>query len=264
MIEPDFIGFMAESAVKLPREALDGNVFAVSILLIAFYISIVVVNKLTEYIILFLRSVILLVIVTLALYRFTLMLLEKLGAEGASADTLLLGGVGLLVGLVAVIFSVHAMFRSLSHPGKASEEPKKAPESDDGDVEEKPSEPISTLSALREDKKLGLVIAYLVVAEFGVISSKTISAPDVQVGVGFFIVFLIAALFFISQSYSSMGRGLRHFAVVFILGAVLSVILGHYWGGYSLEELLSETYFVTDSMVAFVTGLAVSLFMGSK
>jgi len=258
------MGFMAESAVNLPKEALAGNVFAVSILLIAVYISIVVVNKLTEFIVLFLRRVILLVIVTLALYQFTLMFLDKLSVEGATVDTLLFGGAGLLVGLAAVIFSAHAMFRSLSHPRKPGEEPKKAAGSDDGDVEEKPPEPTSTLSALREDKKLGLVVAYLVVAEFGVISSKTISAPDVQVGVGFFIVFLLAALFFISQSYSSMGRGLRHFAVVFILGAVLSVILGHYWGGYSLQELLSETYFVTDSMVAFVTGIAVSLFMGSK
>jgi len=97
-----------------------------------------------------------------------------------------------------------------------------------------------SVNAPREDKKLGVAVAYLIVAEFGVISSKTISAPDVQVGIGFFIVFMLAALFFISQSYSDINKGIRHFIVVFILGAVLSIVLGHLWGGYSLQELLSE------------------------
>ncbi|OYT53312.1 MAG: hypothetical protein B6U72_06060 [Candidatus Altiarchaeales archaeon ex4484_2] len=121
---------MAESAVNLPREALEGNVFAVSILLIAFYISIVVVNKLTEYIILFLRRVILLVIVTLAFYQFTLMFLNKLSVEGATADTLLFGGDGLLIGVVVVLIAVHAALSSF----------KKTPEENEEVDEEEPEE----------------------------------------------------------------------------------------------------------------------------
>ena len=109
-----------------------------------------------------------------------------------------------------------------------------------------------------------MIIAYLIVAEFGVISSKTVAAPDITTGIIFFVVFMVAALFFINQSYNDRNRGIRHFILAFLIGGALSIILGYFWGGYSISELLSESYFISDSLVAFVTGIAVSLFMGSK
>ncbi len=49
-----------------------------------------------------------------------------------------------------------------------------------------------------------------------------------------------------------------------VVVVILSGLLGHVWGGDSFNELLSVAYFISDSLVAFVTGIAVSLFMGSK
>jgi hypothetical protein len=40
-------------------------------------------------------------------------------------------------------------------------------------------------------------------------------------------------------------------------------MLGFFWGGIPPEQLLSLNYFTSDALVALVTGLALSLFMGS-
>lgn len=54
-------------------------------------------------------------------------------------------------------------------------------------------------SSLKNDRSLGAVLAYLVIAQFGVYSSMTIPAPSFQVGVAFFAIFIIAGLFFFTS-----------------------------------------------------------------
>jgi hypothetical protein len=54
-----------------------------------------------------------------------------------------------------------------------------------------------SVSTLKSDKSLGAVLAYLVIAQFGVFSSKTMPAPSFQVGIAFFTLFLLAGLIFI-------------------------------------------------------------------
>ncbi len=268
MFDSEFTELAINYAARLPAEALGGNVFAVSILLILSYILIFLINTLTDIIIRFLKKVILLVIVSLAFYQFLELFLEKLSSEGPTIDTLIFGGVGSVAGFIAFIIAVRAAFFSLRKihlrgkvPGKivtaAKEDTKRK-------IKKHDIKEITSIQALKEDKRLGVVVAYLIVAEFGVISSKTIAAPNTTVGMAFFATFMLAAFFFIYQSYSDYLKGLRHLMVVFVVGGILSIILGYFWGGYPLEELLSEAYFVSDSMVAFVTGIAVSLFMGSK
>jgi uncharacterized membrane protein len=104
----------------------------------------------------------------------------------------------------------------------------------------------------------------MVVAEFGVISGITVSAPNPTIGLIFFAMFLIGALVFIKSTYHNYLTGLKHLFIALLFGAALSVVLAHIWLGFTLEELLSLTYFQTNALVALVTGLAVSLFMGSK
>ncbi len=108
------------------------------------------------------------------------------------------------------------------------------------------------------------MLTYIVIAEFGVFSSKTIPAPTENIGFGFFIIFMMAAFLFIKQSYREYRRGITHFAAATAFGSALSIILGHFWGNYPLEQLLSLSYFATDSLVALVTGLSLSLFMSNK
>jgi len=114
------------------------------------------------------------------------------------------------------------------------------------------------------DRSLLAVLSYMVVAEFGVISGVTISAPNEQVGLIFFGLFLIAAFVFIKSTYHNYLTGLKHLIVALLLGVVLSIILSNVWLSVPLSELLSLAYFKTNALVALVTGLAVSLFMGSK
>jgi len=135
--------------------------------------------------------------------------------------------------------------------------------------EEKPT-PISSriqdelsVSALKNDKRIGAVIAYIIIAEFGVFSSKTSAAPSIETGLAFFAVFLLASLIFIKLTYHDYWRGVRHMAVAILIGGFLSILLGFFWGGIPLEQLVSLQYFASDALVALVTGLALSLFMGS-
>jgi hypothetical protein len=48
-----------------------------------------------------------------------------------------------------------------------------------------------------------------------------------------------------------------------LIGGILSLILGYFWGGIPLDQLFSLNYFATDALVALITGIALSLFMGS-
>jgi hypothetical protein len=263
MAETEILGFAFNYALNLPSEALAGNVFAVSVLLILFYGMVIVINKLTDIIILLLKKVILLVIVSLAFYQFLQIFSEKMTGNGLTADILIFGVAGSVIGLLAFLIAVRGAFSSLRKVRGRG----RVPEPVEGPRREtkKPYRGgIASIKSLREDKRLGVVIAYLIVAEFGVISSKTVAAPNATVGMLFFSTFILAALFFIQQSYRDYRTGIRHFLVAFVIGGVLSIILGYFWGNQPLDELLSEAYFVSDSLVAFVTGIAVSLFMGSK
>jgi uncharacterized membrane protein len=121
-----------------------------------------------------------------------------------------------------------------------------------------------SVNSIKSDKSLGAVLAYLVVAQFGVFSSKTMPAPSFQVGIAFFAIFIIAGLFFIHFTYNNYLTGLRHLVLAVVVGTVIAIVLGYFWGDIPLDTLLSPAFFQTDALVALVTGLALSLFMGGK
>ena len=108
------------------------------------------------------------------------------------------------------------------------------------------------------------MIIFLVVAEFGVFSSTTISAPTPQIGLLIFVVFLALCFLFIRRSYKDYTKGLTHIGVTLVLGTALAVFLGHYWGNMPFSVLLSGGFFATDSLVALISGMALSLFAGSR
>jgi len=114
------------------------------------------------------------------------------------------------------------------------------------------------------DRSVLAVLSYIVVAEFGVFSSVTVHAPSAMVGMGLFASFMLAAFIFIRTSYHHYLVGIRHLIVGTLFGFFLSLLLGHFWAEIPTAILLSQNYFATNSLVAFITGLALSLFMGSK
>ena len=295
-------GVVAYSAYyidTMPAAILRGDIFALTITLIAFFAAIVIINKLTGMLIIFLKKVFLFIIVSLAFWQFLTMFVFRISAEGVTNDTLVFGAAGLIAGFAAISVSLyvalHSYYEARVHAGAlpcdgAAVEgaeimagPGVAPvpvpmavttpapgldmkpvTSPEGPKTISPVRETLSVSSLRSDKSLGVVFAYLIVAQFGVFSSKTIPAPTFQVGVAFFSVFLIAGLFFIHFTYNNYRTGLRHLLITVILGTIIALVLGYFWAGIPLDILFSPSFFQTDALVALVTGLALSLFMGGK
>jgi len=280
---------------SLPDEVLRGNVFAIVIFLILLYLAIFIIQKFTTLLVRVLKKVFLLIIVALAFYEFVRVFALKIAIEGITADTIIFGTVGAVIGLIALFIALyvalHSIIRLDTSRREAAAEAEAAPpgavvtaessplpevmaEPEETEVAapEEPA-PVPALSttvkeelsfgALKSDKRIGAVIAYIVIAEFGVFSSKTIAAPTVEAGLMFFVAFLLASVIFIRLTYHDYWRGLRHLVAALIIGSTLSIILGFFWGGIPLDQLLSLSYFTTDALVALITGLALSLFMGS-
>jgi hypothetical protein len=285
----------AEYLSSLPDEILRGNVFAIVIFLILLYVAIFVIQKFTTLLVFVLKKVFLLIIVALAFYEFVRVFALKIAIEGITSDTIIFGTVGAVIGLIALFIALYVALHSIirldtsrreamaeaeaAPPGMEVAPAPPSPQEVMAEIGEKeapaPEEPTPgpslssavkeelSLGALKSDKRIGAVIAYIIIAEFGVFSSKTIAAPTVEAGLMFFVVFLLASVVFIRLTYHDYWRGLRHLVAALVIGGVLSVTLGYFWGGIPLDLLLSLSYFTTDALVALITGLALSLFMGS-
>jgi hypothetical protein len=278
-----------EYLIGLPDEVMRGNVFAIVIFLILVYIAINIIQKFTTLLVFVLKKIFLLIIVALAFYGFVRVFALKIAIEGISTNTLIFGAAGAVIGILAIFIALYVALHSLitlqSEPGAGKEsrvpagegEPVLLPLAGTAEFQERAQVPAVTsepsqrttvrdklsLESLKSDKTIGAVIAYIIIAEFGVFSSKTIAAPTIEAGLLFFVGFLLASVVFIRLTYHNYWRGLRHLAAALIIGGVLSLILGYFWGAIPFDHLLSLSYFTTDALVALITGLALSLFMGS-
>ena len=289
----------------MPAAIIQGDVFALTITLIVFFILVVIINQLTGLIIRFLKKVILFLIVALAFWQFILMFSARVSSEGLTSDTLIFGAAGFIIGFIAMIISLFVALRSYnesqqeskspvfftadeagssqSAPSLMSDTPESPLQSQGGlsTISASPSPELArrensmsaTLSAMKDslsvsnlksDRSLGAVLAYLVIAQFGVFSSKTMPAPSFQVGIAFFTLFLLAGLVFIHFTYHNYLTGLRHLIMAILIGTIIALVLGYFWGNIPLDTLISPAFFQTDALVALVTGLALSLFMGGK
>ncbi|MFH1722686.1 MAG: hypothetical protein ABH950_08805 [Candidatus Altiarchaeota archaeon] len=261
----------------LLKTATGGDLMAVTFLLVLVYVSILIINKLTDLLLIVISKLMVFAIISSALYLFFLDWMAKVAA-GPTAETIILGLVGLLAGVGAFSIALYSLIQSTKHVKKLKEkeiedkqkeeEDKKLDEARKG-VEETKKEVLAlreflTMQTFKDDKSLGAVLAYMAIAQFGIFSSKTISAPSSIIGFVFFVIFLAATGFFIKINYKSYRLGLTHFGVALFVGFVLSIILGVTWGDYSATELISPAYFQTDSLVALMTGIALPIFMGSK
>jgi hypothetical protein len=283
---------IAEYLYGLPEEVMRGNVFAIFLFLLFLYVAITVIQKFTTLIVFVLKKIFLLIIVALAFYEFVRVFALKIATAGITANTIIFGAAGALIGLLAICIALYVALHSLitlkrepeagAESSFPAEEGIPAPPSPIGGAPDLPQKELApgektasrpslsttmkeklSFESLKSDKHIGAVIAYIIIAEFGVFSSKTNAAPTIEAGLMFFVAFLLASVVFIRLTYLDYGRGLRHLAAALVIGGVLSVILGFFWGGIPLDQLLSLSYFATDALVALITGLALSLFMGS-
>lgn len=273
--------------IDLPSKMQSGNLFAIIAGLIILYCIVILLKKFTHFVAPGAKKIFIFVIIAIAAYIFLKDFLLRLVTEGLTPDNMIFGFIGLLCGILAVGIALDKAIKSYKRGRKQrsgketvgadpeiryraspshywEDIPAQPPASQPHPSEEDHQQSIIPFLNTNKDNSVGMVIIYLIIAEFGIFSSKTIAAASAESGFYFFVIFMAAAFIFIKLTYHNYLRGLRHFALVTILGFGLSIILGHFWGGISIETLISMQYFSSDALVALITGISLSLFMSNK
>lgn len=246
---------------SIPSLMQQGDLVAIILGLIFFFIVLVIINKLSSILLVVIKRTIVFVITFLILYTYVPVFINKIMIEGFTIQNILIGVAGTIVCLVAFSIASIELFKDAKKVVKQKQEMQ--PESEEVIIEQR-DDGSFTFQSLTKDKSLLNLLTYLTVAQFGVFSSVTLAAPNVKIGLSLLVLFVIASLIFIKQSYKDYKRGLVHLAIAFIVGFVLSLLLGTMWGNQTISQLLSIEYFSSDSLVALITGMAVSLFASSK
>lgn len=263
--------FIVNYFYSLPTLVSQGDVAAITVSFILFFTGLVVINKITAVLLTLIKKIIFFLITGIAVYYFFKSFLVRTAMTGLTIDNIIFGVVGSLIGLLGLSLSFYWLFKSFKEDvfKEKAKLPKMSNIKTKEDIEEKKEVKnvlFSDLSfeSLKQEKNILSIIIYITIAEFGVFSSPTIAPPDPRIGLIFFSIFSIASIIFIRKIYKNFKLGLTHFGIATLFGFILSVLLGHFWGNFSIETLLSIQYFASHSVVALITGIAVSLFMSSR
>jgi hypothetical protein len=252
--------------LDLPVNVRSGDLIAILIALLLLYGVAALLSKITPLILETIKKLVILAIIVISAHIFLLDFIRRILAAGFTLEVAFFGALGLLIAIIAVSI---ALFRAATAVWAHRKQDRSTTEAPAAPVKGM-AEASSLVSAayrlkyLTRENSLGMVILYLVIAEFGIFSSRTIAAATAGAGLSFFLLFLLAALIFIRLRYADYRTGIRHLIVVCTLGFLLSLILGHFWGGIPGETLLSMDYFRSEALVALITGISLSLFMTNK
>jgi len=233
----DTIGFLTQYLTQLPANIIQGDYFSILVSLVLAYLIIVLVNKLTGMFLIVIKKTIALGVTITALLMLYNKFNETLQIEGFSFNTIFIGILGILIAIVGTAISFYSLFSSTK---KAIKRPIKFQEKDTTDEKSeidlnqlKDFKTFFSMDSLKNDKSFLSVLTFLVVAEFGVFSSKTITAPNATIGLVIFVIFLAFSFLFIKQSYKSYTKGITHIIVTLVVGTILAITLGHFWEGLS-------------------------------
>lgn len=273
MVEGIDTGFLINYAESFFSKAIALDPTAIIILAIVGIVLLAVVFKVSGFVFGLIKRFFLLIIVGLSAYFFIGNYWEKISTQDMSIQLIVFGLFGLAFAIAAVItavmsFKKHTKKKDLNEEEFHAEH--KAINFTPTQLQVPQAYTTQALTAnnliksLKDDRSILAVLSYVIIAQFGVFSSKTISAPNPITGMVFFVIFMVGALIFIKTTYHSYLKGVSHLVIASIFGLVLSGVLAIYWAEMPIESILSLTYFQSDALVAFVTGIAISLLMGSK
>ena len=259
----------------LPQQVMQGNAVAIMISLLIFFVLILILNAISALLLSFMKRTILFLIIILVIYDFFPRYMELVKTQGWQFSTIIIGITaatasifGFYIASRSFVMSAKAHLLKLADRIKQRQTPDAVVLEKERQIEQyKQQENIKEMfskEALHNEKSLLSVLVYLIVAQFGVFSSPTLSSPNVQVGIMFFSIFIVGIIIFVKSSYKNLQTAVTYFGVTFIIGLLLSFALGILWGKNTLPELLSPNFFTSDSLVAMITGMGVSLFAGSK
>lgn len=259
----------------LPQQVMQGNAVAIMISLLIFFVLILIINAISAFLLSFMKRTILFLIIILVIYDFFPRYIELVRLQGWQFSTIIIG----ITATAASIFGFYIASRSFvmsakSHFLKLADKVRQKQDVHgvvlekerkiEGYRQQENIKEMFSKEALHNEKSLLSVLVYLIVAQFGVFSSPTLSAPNVQVGIIFFSIFIVGIIIFMKSSYKNLQTSVTYFSVTFLVGLLLSFALGILWGKNTLPELLSTNFFTSDSLVAMITGMGFSLFAGSK
>jgi len=263
------IAYIQQYAESLFSNILAGDPTAIVIVAGLAIILLAVVFKVSGFLFGLIKRFFLFIVIALSAYFFLGTFGEKLAAEGPTGQLIVVGVVGILGAIAALVIALGALKKHTKKQPASPTEPS-APEFTPTQLQQPQAyttqalTPGNIMNSLKDDRSLLAVLSYVIIAQFGVFSSRTISAPNPETGMIFFAIFVIGALIFIKTTYHSYLKGITHLLAASVFGIIFSVLLGMFWAEIPMETILSAGYFATDAMVAFVTGIAISLLMGTK
>ncbi len=265
----DTVSFSLTYLQDMPYNILvKGDVAALVLAMILFYLAISFVNFFAKYLLSVVKNLMILTIIGAAFYTVVDFFLKGLGPN-PDPLYIVFGIVGIAVGFIAVLIAIYfVLFHT--HKGVKEHKQRKAgilPPSPPQKVPLKPPaiKDFLSVQGIKKGKHtLTTMLIYILIAEFGVFSSVTVSAPSVPVGIGLLVAFFLGVSVYIFRTYPHPIERLKLLLVASVVGFFLSVILGAYWASIPMELVLSPQYFVESTLVAFLTGIALSLFMAGK
>lgn len=274
LISKENIQLVQHYASSIAAKIMQGDPLYVALALIAAVLVLGILIEVTFFIWRILKRVVLVGVIGSSLYLLLVYLSKEFEKyptiDKVPPSLLAFGVIGLIIGVIALYIAIKALVKRV-RPAEAElkEAEVKAEEAEEierrrREVAPKPPAPAPAFTLPVAEKSLLSVLAYIIVGEFGVFSGVTVAAPNPIVGIAFMGAFMVGALLFLRNTYTDYLKGLKHLIVASIFAVALSIVLGHYWALIPLEKLLSINYFATPSAVAVVTGIAVSLLLGSK
>ncbi len=270
----NLVNFGVSYVQSLPELVMTGDLVAIVVAMIATYVGMVFVHWITKYLIKAFKAIMFLGVANFALYTIITEFLKKMA--GASPIYIGLGIIGIFIGFIAVFFAFISAFKKTKKGTVYLSGNKKVKKEEEEEKPKRkkpapgPSEPtgarelLSWKSIKEGENALTTMFTYILIAEFGVFSSKTISAPSIETGAGLLILFYVGVTIYIFQTYKNPKESLKLLASATVAGFILSLVLGLFWASYPVSELISLAYFKTEALVAFLTGIALSLFMAGR
>ena len=271
MAEEVDINYLVTYGQDLLNNSLLGDPTAIVILAGIAIVLLALVFGVSAFLFGFIKRFFLVIIIGLSVFFFLSTYGERLASEGLTGQLIVLGVIGIAGAIAALVIAFGAFASHAKKIGQEKkEEPPLPPDYTPTQLQQPKAytsqalTPGSIFSSLSNDRSLLAVFSYVIIAQFGVFSSKTISAPNPETGMVFAGIFFVGAFIFIKTTYHDYRKGLTHLLAAAVFGIIMSIILGLFWAEIPIETLLSTAYFQSNAMVAFITGIAISLLMGTR
>lgn len=251
---------------SLPELVRAGDFTAITVSIVLLLLGLIIINKITNAMMKVIESALMLTIISYASYLFAMVFIARSSIQGFTVENVLI----LIVGILAIVSGIFEGIKTLIHRASKynipSEKEIERYQNKNVQSEYEPLEfnKLLKFDSIKSDNSIGKRLAYLIISEFGVFSSKTISAPNPKVGMAIFFIFLFGIIFYIFTMHTNKTKEMQYFLITLITSMIVASVLAITWSLYPPSEIFSLKFFSTDALVAVITGTSISMYMGGK